>query len=143
MQAGEVTRFLGEHITDKRHIMSGRRCVIRTYSAGVHIGVVAWVNPDSSKEVLVVDSLRLWKWEKGGLSLSAIANNGILEGRLNETGVVFLTEVIEMIPTNDRAWKTFLEWTEDRIERPPADAENAPVQPSTAEVIRPDASEQG
>ena len=33
------------------HPMLGRRCLIRTYSAGVHIGDVEWINPDNSMEV--------------------------------------------------------------------------------------------
>ena len=51
------------------HPMLGKYCVVRTYSAGVHIGRVEWVNPQNSMEVLLKDALRLWKWEGGVLSL--------------------------------------------------------------------------
>ena len=95
------------------HPMLGKRCIIRTYSAGVHIGTVAWVNPDNSMEVKLTDALRLWKWEGGGLSLSAVANNGIKGGRLNRTGEVFLTNAIEYIPTTEKAEKTYLKFIED------------------------------
>ena len=95
------------------HPMLGKRCIIRTYSAGVHIGTVAWVNPDNSMEVKLTDALRLWKWEGGGLSLSAVANNGIKGGRLNRTGEGFLTNAIEYIPTTEKAEKTYLKFIED------------------------------
>ena len=44
------------------HPMLGRRCLIRTYSAGVHIGDVVFVD---GMEVQLKNSLRLWKWEGG------------------------------------------------------------------------------
>ena len=96
-----------------RHPMLGRRCLIRTYSAGVHIGDVVYINPNNSMEIKLENALRLWKWEDGGLSLSAVANNGIVKGRLNRTGEVYLTNAIEFIPTTDKAEKTFEKWVED------------------------------
>lgn len=96
-----------------QHPFLGRRCVIRTYSAGVHIGTVKWVNPQDSREVLLTDALRLWKWEGGGLSLSAVANNGIKGGRLNRTGEVYLTEAIEYIPTTDKAEASYERYVEE------------------------------
>ena len=93
-----------------KHPMLGKRCLIRTYSAGVHIGDVVFID---GMEVKLENSLRLWKWEGGGLSLSAIANNGIVKGRLNKTGEVYLTNVIEFIPTTKEAEKTFAKFIED------------------------------
>ena len=95
------------------HPMLGKRCIIRTYSAGVHIGTVAYVNPSNSMEVKLTDALRLWRWENGGLSLSAIANNGVKGGRLNKTGEVYLTNAIEYIPTTEQAEKSFVKFLED------------------------------
>ncbi len=95
------------------HPMLGKRCIIRTYSAGVHIGDVEYINPNNSMEVKLNNALRLWKWTDGGLSLSAVANNGIKGGRLNRTGEVYLTNVIEFIPTTPEAEKTFLKFIED------------------------------
>ena len=97
----------------EKHPMLGKRCLCRTYSAGVHIGDVVYVNPENSMEVKLENALRLWKWEGGGLSLSAVANNGIVKGRLNKTGEVFLTNVIEMIPTTTEAEKTYAKNIED------------------------------
>ena len=96
----------------KGHPMLGRRCVIRTYSAGVHIGKVTQVSPDSMG-VLLTDAIRLWEWRGGGLSLSAVANNGIKGGRINRTGEVYLTNAIEFIPTTAAAEATFPKFIED------------------------------
>ena len=95
------------------HPMLGKRCLIRTYSAGVHIGDVAWINPDNSMEIKLENALRLWKWMGGGLSLSAVASNGIKGGRLNRTGQILLTNVIEMIPITTKAEETYVKFIED------------------------------
>ena len=95
------------------HPMIGRRCLIRTYSAGIHIGDIEYINPSNSMELKLVNSLRLWKWEGGGLSLSSVANNGIKGGRINKTGEVFLTNAIEIIPTTEEAEKTYVKFIED------------------------------
>jgi len=92
------------------HPMLNRRCLIRTYSAGVHIGDVVYAK---DMEVKLENALRLWKWENGGLSLSAIANNGVVKARLNKTGEVFLTNVIEIIPTSEKAEESFVKFIED------------------------------
>jgi hypothetical protein len=96
-----------------QHPMLGKRCLLRTYSAGVHIGDVVWINSENSMEVKLENALRLWKWEGGGLSLSAVANNGIKGGRLNKTGEVCLTNVIEFIPTTEEAEKTYEKFIEN------------------------------
>lgn len=93
----------------KTHPMLGRRCLIRTFSAGVHIGDIIDIE---GMECRLKNALRLWKWEGGGLSLSAVANNGIKGGRLNTTGEVYLTNVIEIIPTTDAAEKSYAQFIE-------------------------------
>ena len=105
------SRFAEPRQDKSVHPMLGRRCLIRTYSAGVHIGNIDFVD---GMEVRLKHALRLWRWEGGGLSLSAVANNGIKGGRLNETGEVYLTNVIEMIPTTEQAEKTFTHFIEDK-----------------------------
>ena len=105
--------FTVNQTTGSSHPMLGKSCLIRTYSAGVHIGIVTYINPDNSMELKLEDSLRLWKWEAGGLSLSAIATNGIKGGRLNKTGEVYLTNVIEIITTTEKARGTYDEFIED------------------------------
>ena len=94
------------------HPMIGRRCLVRTYSAGIHIGTVDYVNPSNSMELKLKDALRLWSWKDGGLSLSAVANEGIKSGRLNATGEVFLTNAIEIIPTTKQAEESYVQFIE-------------------------------
>lgn len=108
-----ILKELGEEVKSSvKNPMVGRRCLIRTYSAGVHIGDVVSVS-DDGMQVHLKDSIRLWKWEGGGLSLSVVANDGIKGGRLNKTGEVFLTNAIEFIPTTKEAEKTYVKFIED------------------------------
>ena len=44
----------------------GKRVLVRTYSAGVHIGTL--VKRDGM-ECRLTNAVRLWKWEGGGLSV--------------------------------------------------------------------------
>jgi hypothetical protein len=111
-EAMEIAAMFG-HInnrSDAKHPMLGRRVLVRTYSAGVHIGDLVAVD---GMEAHLKNALRLWKWEGGGLSLSAVANNGIKGGRLNKTGEVYLTNAIEFIPTTDAAEATYEKFIED------------------------------
>jgi hypothetical protein len=112
-QIKQIQSLIGQshpHPHPHPHPMLGRRCLIRTYSAGVHIGDIESIQ---GMECKLVNAIRLWKWEGGGLSLSAVANNGIVKGRLNKTGEVYLTNVIEIIPTTSKAEKTFVKFIED------------------------------
>jgi hypothetical protein len=112
-QIKEIQYLIGQSQPQSQlqtHPMIGRRCLIRTYSAGVHIGNIESVN---GMECKLTNALRLWRWEGGGLSLSAVANNGIVKGRLNKTGEVYLTNVIEIIPTTTQAEATFAKFIED------------------------------
>ena len=101
----------GPEPSKSKHPMLGKRCLIRTYSAGVHIGDVVYVD---GMEVKLENALRLWKWEGGGLSLSSVATQGIKGGRLNETGEIYLTNVIEFIPTTKEAERTYVKFVEDK-----------------------------
>lgn len=95
------------------HPLLGKRVLVRTYSAGVHIGTLVSVNPDNAMECHLKDALRLWKWTDGGLSLSAVAHNGINGGRINRTDEVTLTNAIEYIPTTPEAEATYVKFIED------------------------------
>lgn len=110
-QLRELQSFLSPSVgtPNSAHPMIGRRCLIRTYSAGVHIGDIDFVN---GMEIRLKNALRLWKWEGGGLSLSAVASVGIKGGRLDKTGEVYLTNVIEIIPTTSEAEKTYVKFIE-------------------------------
>lgn len=118
MKLNEILKLI-EVLSDKNdekndlsdnHQMLGKRCLVRTYSAGVHIGDIVYIN---QMELKLENALRLWRWEGGGLSLSAVANNGIKGGRVNKTGEIYLTNVIEIIPTTPQAEKTYVKFIED------------------------------
>lgn len=111
-QAKEIVSLL-QNVNINRintHPMIGKRCLIRTYSAGVHIGDVVYAD---GMDVKLENAIRLWKWSGGGLSLSAVARNGIKGGRLNKTGTVFLTNAIEFIPTTQDAELSYEKFIED------------------------------
>jgi ferredoxin-fold anticodon binding domain-containing protein len=86
--------------------MIGKYCVIRTYSAGVHIGTVESIN---GKEILLKNARRIWKWN-GAFTLSEVSLNGLdpENSRISETvNEIFITEAIEIIPATEKAIKTF------------------------------------
>ena len=83
----------------------GKFCVIRTYSAGVHTGVVEAVSADG-KIVTLRDARRIWRW-KGANTLNEIALRGVHmteHTRISEpVAHLTLTECIEIIPATDEA----------------------------------------
>lgn len=83
----------------------GKFCVIRTYSAGVHTGVVENVSADG-KIVTLRDARRIWRW-RGANTLNEIALRGVHlteHTRISEpVNRLTVTECIEIIPTTDEA----------------------------------------
>lgn len=99
-----------EDSSGRNHPTVGKFYIIRTYSAGVHFGIVESVK---GTEVILSDAYRMWRWLDGGLSLSAVARNGMKGGRVNKTGDVTLTQAIEIIPTSDKFKSSYQEFLED------------------------------
>lgn len=83
--------------------MVGKKCIVRTYSAGVWFGKVT---QKAGSEVIVENARRLWRFHtKKGVSLSAIAIGDIDESKCripNAVDSVWL-EAIELIPCNGLA----------------------------------------
>ena len=77
--------------------------VIRTYSAGVHVGELF---ERRGQEVDLVNARRVWSW-KGANTLNEIANRGVGAGsRLSEVvSAITLTQAIEVIDTTEAARK--------------------------------------
>lgn len=77
--------------------MEGKYVVVRTYSAGVHVGVLA---NRAGQEVVLTDARRVWNWQ-GRNTLHEIALRGVGSGsRVSEVvPSILLTEAIEIIPT--------------------------------------------
>lgn len=82
--------------------------VVRTYSAGVHVGEL---KSRKGKEVVLVNTRRLWKW-CGAFTLSEVAIEGIKEGSTPSivTPEIVLTEAIEVIKTTPAAEKILREF---------------------------------
>jgi hypothetical protein len=83
--------------------MIGKLVLVRTYSAGVHVGVLA---ERVGKVARLTDAHRIWRW-RGANTLSEAATKGIdtqvhsrVSARVPE---IVLTEVIEIIPVSDAA----------------------------------------
>lgn len=94
-----------------KHPYLGCRVIVRTFSAGVHAGTLNYAD---GNECELIDALRLWNWSEGGLSLHAIATNGVVKARINETSKVYLTEAIEYIPFTKKCEDSFVKWIEDK-----------------------------
>lgn len=74
--------------------------VVRTYSAGVHVGVL---KERSGQEVTLTDARRIWRWY-GANTLHEIALHGLdaSRSRVSEpVSEITLTQAIEIIPTTD------------------------------------------
>jgi len=81
--------------------MIGKYCVIRTYSAGVHVGELV---SHSGAEVGLKNARRIWRW-KGANTLHEIALRGVGDGSRvsDEVPEIVLTEAVEIIPCADAA----------------------------------------
>ena len=76
---------------------TGPECIVRTYSAGVHIGVV---KSRSGTEVELTGARRLWSWE-GAFTLNEVATGGVkrASSRISKPiPSILLLQSIEIIP---------------------------------------------
>ena len=87
--------------------MIGEYCLVRTYSAGVHAGIVQSI---VGTQVVLKDATRLWQWRKGtkgSLSLSSVSQHGAgKESRIDgPVPAILLTQAIEIIPCSEAGRK--------------------------------------
>ena len=78
-------------------LQTGPEVIVRTYSAGVHIGTI---KERTGTEVVLLNARRLWSW-KGAFTLSAVATKGVSrkESRISvAVPEITLTQAIEIIP---------------------------------------------
>jgi hypothetical protein len=83
----------------------GKFVVVRTYSAGVHAGVL---EAKEGKEVRLSNAYRIWSWTQPKTntgSLSAVSQFGVgKESKIgNAVPLIELTEVIEIIEASNLA----------------------------------------
>lgn len=83
-------------------------CVIRTYSAGVHIGFVKEFGVKHPQNCTLLKSRRLHYWS-GAASLSQVAMDGVDESSriAMEIPEIELTDAIERIPCSKKAAEFF------------------------------------
>lgn len=83
--------------------MIGKKCIIRTYSAGVWFGEI---QQKSGNEVIVKNARRMWQWWAAkSISLSGVAVHGISQDKSKICPAVptIWLEAIEIIPCADVA----------------------------------------
>lgn len=75
--------------------------VVRTYSAGVHVGTL---ERRDGKEAVLTNARRIWRWF-GANTLHEVATNGVASNSKVSVAVptITLTEAIEIIPCSDKA----------------------------------------
>lgn len=84
----------------------GKHCIVRTFSAGVHIGTVESID---RTQVILCKARRLWQW-CGAFTLSEVSQKGIdPQKSVMSIAVpaIMLTEAIEIIPTTEMARSSF------------------------------------
>jgi len=75
--------------------MIGKYVLIRSYASGVHAGVLEEYDM-TTRHVVLKDTRRIWYWE-GAFTLSAVAQNGIKEGKLSiQQPELIVTQVEEI-----------------------------------------------
>lgn len=103
-QIKQIQSQLGEKShSDGLNTMIGKKCIVRTYSAGVWFGEVA---EKSGNEVIVKNARRLWKWfAKESVSLSAVSIYGINhdKSKVAEAVSSIWLEAIELIPATEKS----------------------------------------
>lgn len=81
--------------------MIGEFVIVRTHSAGVHMGILAEC---SGTAALLKDARRLWRW-RGANTLNEVSQQGVAQGsRISEpVPQILLTQAVEIIPCSDKA----------------------------------------
>lgn len=86
--------------------MIGKKCIVRTYSAGVWFGEIV---EKSGAEVIVKNARRMYQWWAAeSISLSGVAVYGIIQDKSKICPAVesVWLEAIELIPATDVAIKS-------------------------------------
>lgn len=83
--------------------MIGQFVIVRTYSAGVHMGTLVSCNGTAVK---LDNARRLWRWS-GAFTLNEASQKGVSEDSRISAPVptILLTQAIEVIPCSEKARK--------------------------------------
>ena len=104
-QAKELASMFGDKSTESTGLncMTGKKVIIRTYSAGVWFGELG---QKDRNEVILLNARRMWTWwVKEGISLSSVAVHGIKkdQSKIAEAVDSVWLEAIEIIPCTETA----------------------------------------
>ena len=101
MMIDDVEYVRKDSVSQKAESVDGLEyCVVRTYSAGVHIG---YVKTRNGQDIQLVNSRRLWRWDKAA-SLSQVAMEGCNSEKFAMSlPLITLTDAIEVIPCSQKA----------------------------------------
>ena len=103
------TKYVKEGCSNIAELVDGLQySVIRTYSAGVHIGYVKEFGTKQPQYAKLLKSRRLHYWTNA-CSLSQVAMDGVADGSriAIELPEIELTDVIEVIPCSRKAAEFF------------------------------------
>lgn len=109
-----IPNDINESKTVYEHPMLGQHVIIRTYSSGVHLGILMSIDYNCGvTEVILKDSRRLWKWS-GAFTLSEVATKGVGDETRISANIPLhcVQNVIEIIPTTSEARSTYVKYYE-------------------------------
>jgi hypothetical protein len=82
----------------------GKMCVVRTYSAGVYVGIVRQIE---GQEALMENARIVYRWE-GAFTLLEMATNGITGGKISKpVAKIYLPQIINTIIMSEKAISSF------------------------------------
>jgi len=110
MMIDDVKYIRADKNTISEPVNGMKYCVVRTYSAGVHIGYIKSFGEKFPQSATLLKSRRLHYWEKSA-SLSQVAMDGVGSGSriAMEIPEIELTDVIEVITCSENSAKFFKE----------------------------------
>jgi hypothetical protein len=91
--------------TEFKHPALNQYVIVRTYSAGVHFGLLkATYDAPQGMRVHLSEARRIYRWS-GAFTLTEIANNGVsIDSKITETlNNVYIENAIEILPLADKA----------------------------------------
>lgn len=86
----------------KTEYQKGKEVIIRTFSAGVHVGEMVGNWEDVNKPIVLKNARRIWKWS-GANTLNEISKNGLnrKSSRISEPVDEIQLIPIEVIPVKE------------------------------------------
>lgn len=72
-QVKQLEKLFSKPTLDDQHHLIGKYVIIRTYSAGVHFGIL---KSKSGLECVLEEAIRIWKWS-GAFTLSQMSMEGV------------------------------------------------------------------